>query len=1065
MSWCDGEQKVAKFRDYNSIVKELSGNLNDLEARVTLAQFLRHNIGFTFFLLTGFELLPMQEILLKQLFLKDNGLIVAGRGGSKCADENSLIITNNGIKQIKDCKVGEEVFSKNNFNKILAKIENPLEEGIEIETKRGFINKGKIGHKILVYNDKDISLEYVNIEDINNNSYIPIRYGIDYWLDKDIFVNYNWNKKFHGNAILDCDVKNEDDFYYLLGLIVGDGSIDSKTEKNIQITSNDDYIIQFVYRKLQEYLPSNSINIGDKTGTTAKNIRVSSKKFVDFLKYIGINPQQKSHKKEFPRLLLNCNKKHICEFIKGLYDTDGYISIKNNKQKNSQSVSIGFTSTSKDLIIYLQTILLDMGIVSGTSICHKAGPYKFSNGKTYNTHAAYTLRITGYTNVVKFHKDVGFRLKRKQDILDKFINEYKKDVDYNTNYIPNIGVYLKNKYRSSHFRKHGFKIHKNLSINRLKYVIDKNLLDESDTIKINNLINSNIYIDSVKQSNKIQTKTYDIQIENEECYWCQGFINHNSTIISIYALLYPLFRFNSKLCLISANFRGARRILEFSEKLINGKGGFLLKQCIPDRMERGNYQYRLKIGEPSNSEVFALPLTGDGIRGTRATSVCLDEGLLLNKSIQENIIRPFLTAKQDFQEEQRTKKIEDELIAAGRLKEEDRISFPKNQFHVFSSASYKFEYLYEIYEQMIKQIMGVDKEESPPSYFVCRFSYEALPKESFIDMTQIDAAKRSIGENSESFKREYRALFSDSSDGYFNVKAMKECTIEPNSFPTTQLQGEKGSEYILTIDPSYSASKTSDFFAMGVYLLNKDERKLTLVHTYGKAGTDLKDHYEYLIYLLTFFNIVFIVIDASGTEFITGFNESSQAKNKSLNLSFITAQFDDEDPREYLEQINIAQKQYNVTSRKIVYAQKFLTGSLRHMNEHLQNQITAKKVWFASPAQTNDKVYERYLNLDLPIQFKDFKDQSQGRMEMILDQDEWINQTKSQLALIEVKATVTGTLQYDLPSEIRNQKSVNRPRKDNYTCLLLGIWGMKIYFDLMFTQTKENNDVFIPILI
>lgn len=546
-----------------------------------------------------------------------------------------------------------------------------------------------------------------------------------------------------------------------------------------------------------------------------------------------------------------------------------------------------------------------------------------------------------------------------------------------------------------------------------------------------------------------------------------------SFIISILSILYPLFYFNSKMTLISANFRGSRRILEETEKIITSKKARLLKQCYEGTLntrsiiQRAPDMYRINIPEPCNSSVFALPMT-QGLRGTRSSYVVVDEGLMVTKEIQETIIRPFLTAKQNMQEENEIKAREDELIKEGILNENDRISFPRNKFSVFSSASYTFEYLYEMYKQTIENIMKPEsKEESPPSYFAMRFSYEAIPENTFIDTTQIKAAAEMGSEHSDYFKREYKALFTDSSDGYFNAKKLHECTVPLGDFPTTQMYGEKGSEYIISIDPSYASNKNSDYFAMGVYLVNKDERKITLVHTYGRSGTDLKSHFEYFVYLLTHFNIVFICIDASGTEFFSGFNESEIAKDRNIKIEFLDVDFDTDDNIEYNKALKEAKKQYNITNRRIAYAQKFNSsnGSIRRMNEHLQNQIEAKKVWFASACGPNENASKKYLSFSLPFKFENNKDQVLSIADFIEDQDRWIVDTKGQVALITVKSTASGVLQYELPAELKNLKSVDRPRKDNYTTLLLATWISTVYFNMIFTEETKENLGFTPFFV
>lgn len=544
-----------------------------------------------------------------------------------------------------------------------------------------------------------------------------------------------------------------------------------------------------------------------------------------------------------------------------------------------------------------------------------------------------------------------------------------------------------------------------------------------------------------------------------------------SFLISLFCLFYPIFNFNTKTCLISANFRSARRILENADKTLNSRKAKLLRQCFPlHGLRRGTDICKYEIPNPCGSEVFALPLSsggGEGLRGTRANAVLVDEGLLITKEIQEFIIRPFLTAKLNFQEEKEISEREDELIKLGKIKEEDRISFPKNKYHVFSSASYKFEYLYEYFEQNIRNTQIINTEDkTPPTYAVVRMSYEAVPEGSYLDQTQINVAKSNGGENSESFKREYKAIFTDTGDGYFDSKKMHQCTVKINDFPCVQLVGSKDSEYILAIDPSYSANKNSDYFAMGVYLANKEERKITLVHTYGKAGGDIKNHFEYLSFILTHFNIVWVVIDAAGTEFIHGYNESAESKDKNLNLGVLSdVSFDTDDMTEYKKNLSTLKKKYSYTYKNFVYPQIPSASTNRRMNEHLQNQISAEKVWFASPLNANESAMKRYEGFAPPGDFTNKQDKVMSLQEWVDDQDSWIRETKAQTALIELQTSSNGSLQYKLPSHLANSEAEGKARKDHYTTLMLATFGAKIYFDMNVLDDRPSQPLFRPTVI
>ena len=64
--------------------------------------------------------------------------------------------------------------------------------------------------------------------------------------------------------------------------------------------------------------------------------------------------------------------------------------------------------------------------------------------------------------------------------------------------------------------------------------------------------------------------------------------------------------------------------------------------------------------------------------------------------------------------------------------------------------------------------------------------------------------------------------------------------------------------------------------------------------------------------------------------------------------------------------------------------------------------------------------------------------------------------------MIEVATSPIGKLTFDLPQMLKRDRSVKRARKDNYTCLLLGVEGAKAYFDIMRQAPAEKKTMFIP---
>ena len=82
MIYCPDKYK-AEFPDLNEEYKLLKGELDDKEARITLAKFLRNNIGFTTELLSGIKLAPYQEMILKGMMNRNFCMNVLGRGCGK----------------------------------------------------------------------------------------------------------------------------------------------------------------------------------------------------------------------------------------------------------------------------------------------------------------------------------------------------------------------------------------------------------------------------------------------------------------------------------------------------------------------------------------------------------------------------------------------------------------------------------------------------------------------------------------------------------------------------------------------------------------------------------------------------------------------------------------------------------------------------------------------------------------------------------------------------------------------------------------------------------------------
>ena len=533
----------------------------------------------------------------------------------------------------------------------------------------------------------------------------------------------------------------------------------------------------------------------------------------------------------------------------------------------------------------------------------------------------------------------------------------------------------------------------------------------------------------------------------------------------IYAFLDAIFHQGVEIGILSKSFRQSKMIFKKIEDIAAKPEAHLLAQCITHK-SKSNDEWLMEIG---SSRIRALPL-GDGskLRGFRFHRIIIDEFLLMPERIYNEVIVPFLSVVENPVERERMYKVESELIEQGKMNEEDRYQWPNNKLIALSSASYKFEYLYKLYEQFEALINGSIKEDGNATRCIMQFSYDCAPKKLY-DENLIMQSKATMSQSQ--FDREFGAIFTDDSSGYFKTSRMAQCTVSDGDNPSIEVKGEPGEKYILSFDPSWAESESSDDFAMQIYKLNPDGKNSTIVHAYALSGTNLKYHIDYFYYLIKNFNIVAIVGDYNGgVQFINAVNESAKFKNENIKIKTITAAFDK--PEDYQQDLRIAKQEYDPKSFKYCILRKPTSQWIRTANELLQSSFDHKKIWFA--ARAVDESYHNQIKKKIPIknlkfmnsaEFEEKQNEGAKMIDFVEHQHDMINATKSQCALIQIKTTPQGNQTFDLPDTLKRTTGPNKARKDSYSAMVLGNWMVKIYYDLINVKEAKSIQGFIPTFI
>jgi hypothetical protein len=565
---------------------------------------------------------------------------------------------------------------------------------------------------------------------------------------------------------------------------------------------------------------------------------------------------------------------------------------------------------------------------------------------------------------------------------------------------------------------------------------------------------------------------------------------------------------HSVMLVSGANFRSSRGTLEMIENWANKPEGALLKQCFDGDPVHKQDMWKIKF--KNGSSITAIPLgsteLASNLRGFRAQVLGIDEALLVSPKIVELVLKPFLMGGADVQEKQRIRRAEDRLIAAGKMKEEERKVFKSvSKMIQISSASYQFEHLYDTYKKYLKIIYKQDESrldrliakgqateddrveakmfskkelkelkesteeiaEPDATYIVQQYSYKMARKE-LIDpaiLNELDSGV--IPENV--IKREYMSQFIQDGGSYFSYAKMVKCTVPDGETPCLELTGKRGDEYILAIDPNVSNEPHADHFAMCLTkLVNKVDadgkviKKIPMVvHNYAIAGVELRHHIEYFLYILEHFNVVYIVLDATQgkmSDFVSMCNESEIFKSRKLNLLPIDSEFSGVENFDAMAKD--VRTKYNRQANQIVQKQAFAGPFIRASNEYLKSLFDFENIIFAGKALASPNA-SSYMNTNIGNihnTHPEFSNKDGGSIyDFVQYQDVTMDLVKKECSFVAPTMSSLGNISFDLPQNLRRSKDPKRNRKDSYSALLMNVWGCKIYQAAMELPEAESE--------
>lgn len=435
---------------------------------------------------------------------------------TSCVPKNTLVYTDRGLKYVSefidDTRDGGYIVSpytiqghtKSRTSNIFHN--NGFRKTKIIKTTSGEV-ESTLNHKFWAYKDGN-GYDWYKSEDLSIGDYIASQAGYNLWGNwtdcSDFTPTESKRIKYHFSP-----KTLTPEICYFIGLYIAEGS--RKNNYGITITCGDD---------ISKSITDLGLSYYTKDGI---HYEISSLHLIEFMNYLGFDIKKTAKHKIIPPKLLTTTKENIIALLRGMFDGDGCITIKNGQPR------ISYTSTSKELIKQIKMLLLNFGIFSSI-YSNETPPTKKTKVWSYSEVIDLNARQS-----IQFNTEIGFGLKRKSERINldiKLRNGSPSDI------IPNSYTYLKNAGAKVFC---GLTSQKTTNLSRYKMIelrdkIEENNYYGSEELRqfYQNNVSENIRWEIIKEISYGEADTYDFSLpDDQEDNFCHsviynGYIGHQT---------------------------------------------------------------------------------------------------------------------------------------------------------------------------------------------------------------------------------------------------------------------------------------------------------------------------------------------------------------------------------------------------------------------------------------------------------------------------------------------------------------------------------------------------------
>jgi DNA gyrase subunit A len=437
-----------------------------------------------------------------------------------CVTGDSMVLTDQGIKEIRDIAAGEQTdidvhivnyqSKKIHASKFFNSGKHPT---IHLRTKQGYELEGSYNHPVATWvNDHGTPhLKWKMLSEITPNDYVVLNRSSFCFPQKNAsLTSYHpvyLNKK--TKRFLLPDTMNEE-LAFLLGALVAEGSFH---QKQILFNNHNTEFYTKIKQIIYQQFPGIKLYERRLSKCQCMELSIYYSQIVDFLINIGLT-KTTSERKEIPFTVLQSTRGCIASFLQGLFEGDGSVSFKVDKRHSGKSIELTYITKSKKLLHQLKTVLLNFGIITTLPYEDKRTP-------------CYKLIISDVKNVRKFWEQIGVSCSKKQQRLAKALQLNTTRMSKN-DFIPFLAQYFRSKYQDPLFHRYNYDRYNNLRRNAR---LLKEKLDDKDKQLIDEILQYEYFFNRIQEVKPTcEEKTvYSLRVDSScHSYVANGFINHNT---------------------------------------------------------------------------------------------------------------------------------------------------------------------------------------------------------------------------------------------------------------------------------------------------------------------------------------------------------------------------------------------------------------------------------------------------------------------------------------------------------------------------------------------------------